>query len=111
MSETKRPQRETTIRKNSKRYARLAGRTQYIVAHFESGREQFLDYLESEGFKYENGFPREQLIESRYPIIAEISNKIIWGITSSAIAGVSVSVHISDPEFREFYEESSFYQG
>ncbi len=93
-------------------YSFLLKRTQFIVSDFDDGRESFLDTMESLGFGYKDGFSREGIIGSRYPVIVEIKDKVIWGITSSVIAGASVKTQISASDFedfyREFYEEPAF---
>lgn len=83
---------------------KMSSGRQFIVSKFtERSRADFLTYLENEGFKYMQGFSRESLLESSFPVIVETSVKVVWGITSSAMASASVRSHISDAEFVKQY--------
>ena len=70
----------------------------------EEARVALIDYLESRGFTYKDGFTRESTTESIYPIIIDTASKLISHITKTAFAAASVKSLITETEFYEKYE-------
>ncbi len=78
-------------------------RNQHFIAHFESGsRTDFLSFLEKEGFKYDF-YTRADIENSIYPVIVYMNTCKIGRAPASWMAGLSVSVHITDTMFYQYY--------
>lgn len=89
---------------------RMRYQTQLFIRPSSSEeRVEVIEFLESEGFEYADFPDREDVLESRFPVVADIEEKRIgrMGNATMAACAATTEVLLTVDEFYELYSERS----
>ena len=89
---------------------KMKNRTEfYIKPASVKGRENLVNFLESQGYGYQGFMDREDVMTSFLPVVADMKEKIIrrLGNVTMAACAVSSGVLISEGEFYKIYKEKT----
>ena len=85
----------------------LENKMLYVHPHTQAERNELVEFLEEEGFicKEDNSFNRQEILESRFPLIIELREKSIYcmGNVTCAAAAATSRIIMSDKEFYLLY--------